>query len=315
MAARVLVDTSGLSREDWLGYRRMGVGGSDASVICGVNRFKSPVELWQEKTGQIPDREAGEAAYWGTQLESLVRAEFTKRTGIEVITVNKILQSKLYPHMLANVDGVCRHPEYGKCVFEAKTANAFKVGEWENDAVPYEYILQVQHYMSVVGYDVAFVAVLIGGNTFQWRLVERDEEIISMLIRYETDFWSHVEDDVPPPPDGSQACAKFLGQRFPNSIPQSRIVLPDSAVALIEQFDTAKEQAEKYTELKREAENRLKQMLGDNEVGIIGENSIRWQTISKEGFDSKLLKDEQPSLYSQYTNQMSYRRFTVRAAA
>jgi predicted phage-related endonuclease len=56
--------------EDWLEYRRAGIGGSDASVVCGVNRYKSPIELFMEKTGIFPHTEAGEAAYWGQQLEA-----------------------------------------------------------------------------------------------------------------------------------------------------------------------------------------------------------------------------------------------------
>ena len=78
-----------------------------------------------------------EAAYWGTMLESVVRDEFAKRTGLKVAPVNYILQSREYPFMLANLDGAVLCPTHGKCVFEAKTASAFKAGEWEDDAVPY----------------------------------------------------------------------------------------------------------------------------------------------------------------------------------
>ena len=84
MSAKVLVSTQDMPYADWLEYRKQGIGGSDASVGCGISRYKSPVELWMNKSGQLPDQEAGEAAYWGTQLEPFVRAEFTKRTGIEV---------------------------------------------------------------------------------------------------------------------------------------------------------------------------------------------------------------------------------------
>ena len=59
-----IASTKDLPHEKWLEYRRLGVGGSDASVICGINRWKSPIELWMEKTKQQPDSEAGEAAYW-----------------------------------------------------------------------------------------------------------------------------------------------------------------------------------------------------------------------------------------------------------
>ena len=94
MSAIVLTSTENLPYEDWLTYRKQGIGGSDASIVCGVNRYRSPVELWMNKTGQLQEEEAGEAAYWGTQLESLVRAEFTKRTGIEVQIVRQILQNE-----------------------------------------------------------------------------------------------------------------------------------------------------------------------------------------------------------------------------
>ena len=93
MNYQVLTSTENLPYEDWLEYRKHGIGGSDASVVCGINRYKSPVELWMEKTNQLPCQEAGEAAYWGTRLESIVRAEFTKRTGIEVELVKQLLQS------------------------------------------------------------------------------------------------------------------------------------------------------------------------------------------------------------------------------
>ena len=82
--AVILASTETMSYEEWLEYRKLGLGGSDASVVCGINKYKSPVELWMEKTNQLQAQEAGEAAYWGTQLEPFVREEFTKRTGIEV---------------------------------------------------------------------------------------------------------------------------------------------------------------------------------------------------------------------------------------
>ena len=186
---KILTSTENMSYEQWLEYRRKGIGGSDASVVCGINRYKSPVELWLDKTNQIPTEEAGEAAYWGTLLEDVVRSEFSKRTGINVKQVHYILQSEEHPFMLANLDGVCEHPEFGTCGFEAKTASAYKASEWE-DGIPDEYQLQIQHYMAVTGYRGFYIAVLIGGNTFRWRFVERDEELISMLIELESDFWN-----------------------------------------------------------------------------------------------------------------------------
>lgn len=314
MAAKVLVSTEDMPYADWLEYRKQGIGGSDASVVCGINRYKSPMELWLDKTGQFPSQEAGEAAYWGTQLEPFVRAEFTKRTGIWVDHRSELLQSEECPFMLANLDGICEVPDVGTCVFEAKTASAYKAGEWE-DAIPDEYMCQIQHYMAVTGYVGTYIAVLIGGNTFKWRFVERDEELISMLIELESAFWNHVQDGTPPPLDGSDASAKFLSERFPISKPTSQITLPDTAADLLAQYDEACEELENITERKQKVENLLKEMLGDNEVGTAGGRIITWKSVPQERLDSRTLKAEHPTLYKKYANKSSYRRFIIKAAS
>lgn len=314
MAAKVLVSTENMPYADWLEYRRLGIGGSDASVVCGINRYKSPVELWLDKTGQLPPQEAGEAAYWGTQLEPFVRAEFTKRTGIWVEHKSELLQSEEHPFMLANLDGICEVRDVGTCIFEAKTASAYKAGEWE-DIIPDEYMCQIQHYMAVTGCSGTYIAVLIGGNTFKWRFVERDEELISMLIELESAFWEHVQNGTPPPLDGSDATAKFLAERFHESIPKSHIALPAAAADLLAQYDEACEQLEIVMEQKQKAENLLKEMMGENEVGTAGDRIVTWKSVSQERLDSRTLKAEHPTLCKKYTNTTSYRRFSIRAAS
>ena len=311
MTANVLVSTGNLPYEDWLEYRKQGIGGSDASVVCGVSRYKSPVELWMEKTGQLPSQEAGEAAYWGNLLESLVREEFTKRTGISVTKPSAIYQSQEHPFMLANVDGLCDDNSHGPCIFEAKTASAYKAGEWE-DSIPDEYMIQIQHYMAVTGYQGAYIAVLIGGTAFRWKFVGRDEELIAMLISLEEDFWCHVQDGTPPALDGSDASARFLAERFPNSVPQSEIALPGKAQKLLSQYDDACRQLEESTAQKQEAENLLKEMLGDHEIGTTGNRVVTWKSVTQERLDTKTLKAEHPTLFKKYASQTSYRRFAIK---
>ena len=215
--------------------------------------------------------------------------------------------------MLANLDGVCEHPEYGTCIFETKTASAYKAGEWD-DAIPDEYILQTQHYMAVTGYRGAYIAVLIGGNTFRWKFIERDEELISMLVDLEENFWHHVQTNTPPPMDGSDASAKFLAERFTDSIPKSQITLPDTATELLQQYDTACEQLNIANEKKQYAENLLKEMLGSNEIGTAGDRAITWKSVVQERLDSKTLKAEHPALCKKYTVKNTYRRFSIKAS-
>ncbi len=311
MSVHILAVTKNMPYEEWLGWRKKGIGGSDASVVCGINRYRSPMELWMDKTDQKLHEEAGEAAYWGSRLEALVREEFHIRTGIQVRQVHQLLQSGEYPFMLANLDGICEHPDYGICGFEAKTASAYKADEWE-DTIPDAYQLQIQHYMAVTGYQGFYIAVLIGGNTFRWKYIQRDEELIAMLIQLEADFWQHVENRILPPVDGSEASAKLLAERFPNSVSQSQIALPDMAAEIIQRYTATCEQLETLTEQKQLAENQLKELLGEHERGTVGNQMVTWKTIAQERLDSKTLRAEHPALYKKYANLIMYRRFSVK---
>ena len=123
---RKLVSTVNMEKSEWLKWRRMGIGGSDASVIAGVNPFRSVFQLWKEKTGQAePEETETEYTHFGSILEPVIKREFTRRTGLRIRNRYAILQSEDYPFMLADLDGVVN--ENGKrCIFEAKTASAYK---------------------------------------------------------------------------------------------------------------------------------------------------------------------------------------------
>ena len=54
---KVVVKTGNLTRDEWLRYRTKGIGGSDVSIIAGINPFKSVHQLWLEKTGQAEPEE------------------------------------------------------------------------------------------------------------------------------------------------------------------------------------------------------------------------------------------------------------------
>ena len=119
----------------------------------------------------------------------------------------------------------------------------------------------------------------------------------------------------PPPLDDSNAAVRFLSEQFPNSTPQSQIILPDTAAELLRQYEDACEQLEDIAQQKQQAENLLKQMMGENEIGKLENHIVTWKSIAQERLDSKTLKAEHPALYRKYTNRTSYRRFSVRKSA
>ena len=52
--AAVLVDTENLSREDWLSWRRKGIGGSDAAAVMGLSPFCTKRDLYYDKRNIQP---------------------------------------------------------------------------------------------------------------------------------------------------------------------------------------------------------------------------------------------------------------------
>lgn len=308
--ADILVSTINMSTDEWYEWRKKGIGGSDVAAICGISKYKSPVQLWMEKTNQIEPEKAGESAYWGTIMEPIIRQEFTIRTNLKVKIVKAILKHPQYDFMLANLDGIAYDPEHGDCIFEAKTASAFKQVQWE-DCIPEEYMLQVQHYMAVTGYKRAYVAALIGGNYFKYKVIQRDEELINMIIRLESNFWKHVKTKTPPSIDGSEASSQLLSKLFPDSN-KMIMELPAEAERLINQYETAKEREKEITEMKDEAVNKLKMLLGENEKGEVNDKTVIWKTVNTEKLDTKKLQSEAPEVYSQYLMKNSFRRFSIK---
>lgn len=186
--------------EQWLGFRRHGVGGSDVAPIMGVSPFRSPLEVWLEKTGRVEPDDISDrpAVYWGTILEDVVAAEFAKQhPELKVKKSNAVFQSIERPWAIASIDRAltCKGK---RGILEIKTASAYKASEWE-DGIPLYYQTQVLHYLSVTGWDFAWVAVLIGGNTYKEFKVEVDEADMLAVTKAVDGFWNgFVEADIMP---------------------------------------------------------------------------------------------------------------------
>ena len=127
----LLVETEGLSYEEWLRWRKKGIGGSDVSAILGINHWNSAIDLWLEKTNQRNKPvEVNEAMTWGTILEPVIRGQFASITGKPVTEVKAILQHPDYPFMLADVDGITTDNHGNSAILEIKTASEYKRDEW-----------------------------------------------------------------------------------------------------------------------------------------------------------------------------------------
>lgn len=310
MNAKILADTSNMTRAEWLKYRTMGIGGSDVSVIAGINPYRSVFQLWLEKTGQIEPTESGsECTHFGTILEPIVKQEFTERTGIEITEPKYLYQHKDYPFMLANLDGVVT-VDGEDCIFEAKTASVYKQDEWDG-RIPPEYMLQIQHYMAVTGLKRTYIAALIGGNHFVYHIIERDDEMITNIIAMERKFWEeNVLGGAAPVADGSEATTTYLNKMYSESNAQT-IDLPKEVISICEEYNSISDEIETLSVKKDTLSNHIKSLLQNNEVGVAGKFRVSWKQVNSARFDSSRFKAENPELYGKYVKHSSYRRFGI----
>lgn len=300
------VSTAEMSRDEWLEARRSGIGGSDAAVILGFNSWKSPFQLFLEKTGGPLEEVNNEAIYWGNKLENTVAEEFQIRTGKKVRRMNKMLRHPEHNFMTANLDRVVVGE---KTFLECKTASAFKAGEWEGDEVPAAYICQVQHYMAVTGYEKCYIAVLIGSNKFVWKEIKRDQELINIMIEREKAFWeNHVLTEIPPEIDGSNAAVEFISNRYKEN-PGEVVMLDAEKEKIIEALDNVKAEIRALKELENKYTNQLKMSLETASEGLTEHYKLTYKTINQIRLDSKKIKEELPNIFAKYSNSSSYRKF------
>ena len=299
-----------MDKLQWLKERQCGIGGSDVGAILGVNKYKTPFEVYLEKTEPITEvGEQSESAYWGDQFEEVVAKEFEKRTGKKVRRDRKHYKHKEYSFMVANID---RKVVGENAILECKTANQYLANEWQDDEVPASYLLQVQHYLFVTGAEVGYIAVLIGGQKFVWKEVQRDEELIEVIIEAEKEFWKMVQDKTPPALDGSSAAEKYLKERCKEAEEDKSIELGFEYKDKIKTYLDMKVQLKNFETQVKELENQIKFEIGNAEYAHAPGYSLSWKNVSSAKVDSKKLKSEYPEIYDKVIKESKSRRFSIK---
>lgn len=277
MQAVKLVSTKDLSHDDWLDWRRKGIGGSDVAAICGLSRYKSPVEVYLDKLGEIPPIPDNPKMLAGRKLEPFIADWFADDTGMKVQKRNFMYRHPEHEFMFANIDRWLPTLNSG---LEIKNTSEYGRDDWAGTQAPQEYILQCNHYMAVTGAERWYIAVLIGGWDFQWRVIERDEELINNLIIVEREFWTNHVLLKLPPPYSHQDTAR-LGEMYPQSISES-IDLPEDAYPIILDLHEARKAKDIALTQEETAKNRIKSMMGDAERAYWqGDLAFTWKSGKK----------------------------------
>ena len=294
----------------WLEERRKGIGGSDVAAIMGLSPWKTAYQVYREKRKEVEDWQGNSITDWGKRMEPAIRQWYSDQTGRDVRLPDKIMYHPKHPFMLASLDGFT---DDGRVV-EIKTARSGKNwGEPETNQIPDYYAVQVHHYMTITGFQVADIPVSIAGGSPSLYIVEADKEISEMIIEACAKFWERVQSGNPPDPvTYADAVARFGKIKSDGSIIATTELI--EAIAGLKQLRAqlgAMEDAEEAVKAK------LIIALGDQADTIIdgaGQTLVTYKLANgRKSFDAKAFEKDQPNLYQKYLKTSEpARRFLVK---
>lgn len=202
------------NRSKWLKMRCCGIGGSDAGTALGMNKFKSNVQLWREKTGLETPADISDkpAVIFGKKAERHLREIYRLEHPENVVKYSEfgMYFSEKQPFMFATLDGEITTPDGRHGVLEIKTTtvqNARQWGEWDG-RIPDTYYIQVLHQLACTGFEFAVVMAFIRYFTdgelrsqIRYYSVERQQVMtdIEFLEEKEKIFWQCVTERQSPP--------------------------------------------------------------------------------------------------------------------
>lgn len=279
------------ARAEFLAERMTGIGGSDLGAILGLSRYRTPLDVWMEKTGRAESQESNLAMRFGTMAEKFVADEYTATTGRRVENYTRMLRHADAP-LIGHVDrlvipegqSLASLRKTGEIrtnrLLECKTAHPMSLhgGDWGDsgtDLVPPAYLVQCAAYLALTGCEVADLAALFGNQELRIYTIQRDLELEASLIEQARDWWNrHVVADLPPDPSTPDECRKLWPS---HRVGKSLIV--DMQVAMdVESLAARKAEIKQIEAAAADIETRVLTAFGEaEEISYMGRKLATWR--------------------------------------
>lgn len=300
------------NKQEWLKKRKNYIGGSDIAAIVGLNKYKTAVDVFLDKTSEVIEETANEAAKWGTLLEDLLIQEYAQYRTVEVEKPIHTIFHPEYEFLGANIDAYVNRGEY---VLECKTAGyrmADQWGEEGTDQIPDNYLCQVAWYSAITRVPKVDIAVLIGGQDFRVYTYTKNKEFEDKLIAIGINFWiNNVQKNIPPIATNTHDVFSLYPRGNGKELKATEEII--DKLNRFKMMNEEKSALEKTLEVLKK---NIQEYMQDYDI-LVDENGnvlSTWKNTSpRAGIDLKRFKDECKDLYLQYANySKSSRVFLVK---
>jgi len=294
-----------LINQDFSVDRSKYIGGSDIGAILGLSRFRSPLEVWMEKTGKETMKIDSLPLRFGSFAEAFVANEYSRATGFELLHDESIYLHPQHSFMSAHIDRFILEDEEGlppTRILECKTANPFSSSDWGeagSDQVPMSYLCQCIWYMAITGIDKTDLAVLFGNSDFRIYEIARDQALEELVIAKALHFWNeYVLKDIPPPPQSQADCQSL----FSKGDPAKSIEAKQETLELTKRFQLLNSEIDFLEEETSSIKQTIMSQMGAAELLTYQGKTLATWKAPKPSFrlDSKRIEFEHPDLASSY---------------
>jgi len=283
--------------------RRKAIGSSDVAALLGIDPYRTPYDLWLEKTGRLEEQgpEAPSAAAdAGNRFEPAVLDFAQERLG-PLIRNQRRVRPELY--LAVNLDAVVRRN--GEPV-EGKTAGLFSPlidpwGEPETDQVPDRVLAQTHGQMLTVKKEICHVPSFLAGRGFLMFCVPFNPDLGNEIAERAVAFWeNNVLADTPPEGVASLPVLKRMRR-----VPKKITTLGEN---LLTDWLTAKEKAAQAGKVAEAVQSVLLTALGDAEAARFpsGE-AVTYFEQGRADLDVKRLRAEKPEVAVEYMRETAFR--------
>jgi putative phage-type endonuclease len=285
------ISTVELTKDEWLQQRKNFIGASEIGAVLGFNKYRTPYEVWQDKTTRdIIEVIETPAMRRGTRMEEIVAEEYASYTGNTVRKDNKIRIHPTNRFISASLDRIIvdKGDGRGTGVLECKTVSSYAKKSWEEE-IPLSYFAQLQQQLYVTGYRWGEVALLVA-DTFELMVLpfERDDIFIGQMVQVAETFWNtNVIGKVAPPMELPDLAAKFVKDEIKTQ------ASPD-IIQNVSALKEIKEKIKTLTDAKEVIEDSIKVFIGEKSVLTDGETVLAtWKSVEKKAYEVKASSSRQ----------------------
>lgn len=299
--------------QEWTANRANYIGGSDAAAILGQSEYSTPLKVFLRKKGIIPPLDATPIMNFGHYFEPQLAAYFEQETGFKTRKVNQPFCHPEYNFLRANID---RQILAGKgldstAVLELKTTTSHRMKALDGELPP-EWYYQIQHYLSITGYEKVFLQVYERDTCefYEPMIIDRNQELIEDMTGKLVEWWQTymLDSSEGRRPEAINGEDSLL--IYPDSSPEQVVEITPAGYAMYQELQQVRNRKSDLIKMEEHLKTKLKDKLGKAErLVCAGKTLVSWKSQSTTRLDTATIKREHPEFYKQYSKTTKTRRF------